>query len=164
DFVERVSPVVSSSNSSTLIFVNDRIDLAVGVGANGVHLGDRDLPPEVARKILRDRKMLLGVSTHSVEEAIRMARSESVDYVAIGPIFSSGTKMVRDPLGLESLERARERIEKPIVAIGGINRSNIARVLAAGADSAAVVGALYEGGSIEDNVEAMIARAREGMA
>ena len=154
-----VSAIIGEIGSRATIFVNDRADLAIGTGAAGVHLGDHDLPPEVVDKVRGAGELIIGVSTHSVEEAVRMAALEAVDYVAVGPIFSSPTKMVCDALGLAALTQTRERIEKPIVAIGGIDRTNIAEVLMAGADSAAVISALYELDRIEDNVRELIDRA-----
>lgn len=161
DIIRIGSRVVASMPHDVSLFANDRIDLAIGMGARGVHLGDRDFPPDLARRIVGDG-LIIGVSTHSVAEAIQMSKLECVDYVAIGPIFPSETKMVRDPLGIRAVESARERIEKPIVAIGGIDSTNIGSVIRAGADSAAVIAALYENGSIEDNVRKLIDRAREG--
>ncbi len=154
-----IAAIVGELGSRATIFVNDRADLAIGTGAAGVHLGDQDLPPEVVARVRGIRELIIGVSTHSVEEAVCMAALEEVDYVALGPIFSSPTKMVRDALGTGALAQARERIDKPIVAIGGIDRTNIKEVRLAGADSAAVISALYESDRIEDNVRELIDRA-----
>lgn len=154
-----VTAITRTAPDGVLIAVNDRVDLAIGCRASGVHLGDRDLPPEIAADVAGHRELMIGVSTHSVEEAVRMAALESVDYVAIGPIFTSPTKMVREPLGIREIERLRKLTDLPIVAIGGIDRTNIGQVLAAGADSAAVISALYEPGPIEDNVGELIERA-----
>lgn len=159
ELIRWVTPITRTAPETVSIFVNDRVDLAIGCGADGVHLGDRDLPPEVAAGVAGERELMVGMSTHSVEEAVQMSELVSVDYVALGPIFASPTKMVREPLGPGALERLREKINLPIVAIGGIDRSNIAEVLSAGADSAAVISALYESGRIEDNVRELIERA-----
>ncbi|MBW3671256.1 MAG: thiamine phosphate synthase [Acidobacteria bacterium] len=157
--VRDVAAITRNVPEGVLIVVNDRVDLAIGCRASGVHLGDRDLPPEIAAGVAGNRALMIGVSTHSVEEAVRMAGLESVDYVAIGPIFASPTKMVREPLGITAIEQLRRVTDVPIVAIGGIDRTNIGQVLAAGADSAAVISALYESGRMEDNVGELIERA-----
>ena len=140
------------------IFVNDRVDLALVARAQGVHLGDRDLPPGTARAVCErtGRSMIIGVSTHGIEEAIRASGDPAVDYVAIGPIFASTTKTAREPLGVSAIRRIREKIEKPLVAIGGITAENIGAVLQAGADSAAVIAAIYEGGRISENVRRLM--------
>lgn len=140
------------------IFVNDRVDLALAAQMDGVHLGDRDLPAAAARSIGGER-LLIGVSTHSIEQAAAADADAAVDYVAIGPIFVSPTKDVRAPLGLELLRLARAKVTKPLVAIGGIDHSNIGAVLDAGADSAAVISALYRNGEIERNTDRLLAAA-----
>jgi thiamine-phosphate pyrophosphorylase len=137
------------------LFVNDRIDLALASGADGVHLGDADIPPAVARRLAGPDRTI-GYSTHSVEEGIAADADPAVDYIAIGPIYRSSTKDVRAPLGLEPLRELRRRSTKPIVAIGGIDESNIAAVLDAGADSAAVIGALYVTPSVAENVARLL--------
>jgi thiamine-phosphate pyrophosphorylase len=128
------------------IIVNDRVDIALAVGADGVHLGHDDLPPAEARKLLGDDK-IIGFSTHSIEQA-RLALNEPVDYVAIGPVFDTSTKENPDPtVGPETVTRVRQLIgpDIPLVAIGGIDLTSISSVLAAGADSAAIIGALFAG-------------------
>lgn len=141
---------------SATLFVNDRVDLAIASGAAGVHVGDRDLPPHVIRQIAGQRPLLVGLSTHSFDGALEAAAQKEVDYIAIGPIFPSGTKQGREPLGVSIIEQLRERVRKPIIAIGGIDHSNIGSVIRAGADSAAVTAALYGPGAIEDNVKRLI--------
>lgn len=133
------------------IFVNDRVDLALAGNASGVHLGDRDLPAADARTICGAR-LLIGVSTHSVEEALQAAADDEVDYIALGPIFQSPTKNVRSPLGVEPIRALRGATDRPIIAIGGISVGNIRDVLDAGADSAAIISALYLNDDIEENV------------
>lgn len=149
--LREIERIVASLPAIVRLFVNDRTDLALIAGADGVHLGDTDLPPEAARRVAGDR-LAIGYSTHSVDEALAAAADPAIDYVAIGPIYRSQTKNVRGPLGLEPLRRLREATEKPIVAIGGIDAARIGDVLRAGADSAAVIAALYEAGPVRDNV------------
>ena len=121
-----------------LLIVNDRADLAVAAGAHGVHLGQDDLPPEAARRII-GIDHLLGVSTHNPEQ-LRRASQSPADYLAIGPVFSTLSKENPDPMiGLEGIRTARALTQKPLVAIGGITLDNCLSVIAAGADSVAVI-------------------------
>jgi thiamine-phosphate pyrophosphorylase len=123
--------------------MNDRVDFATLLGS-GVHLGQDDLPPAAARTVI-GRKAMLGYSTHN-DQQLREADSEPVDYIALGPIFSTGSKRKPDPVvGLEELTRLRPMVSKPLVAIGGITLANSRAVLDAGADSVAVISALLPG-------------------
>ncbi len=141
------------------LFVNDRLDLAIACGADGIHLGDADLPPAVARRVAGP-DLAIGYSTHSIDDAVAAAGDPSIDYVAIGPIYRSSTKDVRAPLGLEAIRQLRGRIAKPLVAIGGIDHTNIADVLAAGADSAAVIAAIHATPAVSENVARLVEAAR----
>ena len=125
------------------LVVNDRADIALALGADGVHLGQDDMPAAAARSLLGERA-IIGCSTHSVEQAIEAARMP-VSYIAIGPVFATVSKEKPDPVvGLEGVRRVREAVGRsmPLVAIGGITRDNARSVLAAGADSVAIIGAL----------------------
>jgi thiamine-phosphate pyrophosphorylase len=124
------------------LIINDRVDIALAVGAHGVHLGQDDMPPDAARKLLGD-KAVIGYSTHSVEQA-KEAVTLPIDYIAIGPIFTTSTKTnPSTTLGLEGLRAVREAVGNvPLVAIGGISHSNAREVIEAGADCVAVIGAL----------------------
>jgi len=121
--------------------VNDRADIARAAGAHGVHVGQEDLPIEMARGIIGLGK-IVGYSTHNLEQVIEADRS-SADYIALGPIFATASKERPDPVvGLEGLRRAREATRKPLVAIGGITLARAREVIDAGADSVAVIGDL----------------------
>ena len=128
------------------LIINDRADIALALGADGVHLGQDDMPPEAARALL-GVGAIIGFSTHDVEQAAAAARLP-VDYIAIGPVFATSSKENPDPtVGLEGVARVREAVGRvPLVAIGGINAENAPPVLDAGADSVAVIGALLAGG------------------
>jgi thiamine-phosphate pyrophosphorylase len=129
------------------IMINDRVDLALAVGAAGVHLGQDDLPPAKARQILGPSR-ILGFSTHNLSQAVA-ADSEPVDYIAIGPIFTTASKDRPDPVvGLEMLREVKSRVSKPVVAIGGITLSSAKTLMAAGADSVAVISDLVASGDI----------------
>ncbi|MDQ6786327.1 MAG: thiamine phosphate synthase [Acidobacteriota bacterium] len=124
------------------IIINDRVDIARVLKADGVHLGQDDLPPEQARKILGDAA-IIGFSTHTLAQAIAAVKLP-IDYVAIGPVFATRTK--ENPasvVGLETIKKIRHKIGGfPLVAIGGINFDNFRAVLDAGADSVAIIGDL----------------------
>lgn len=122
------------------LIVNDELDLAVAVEADGLHLGQEDLPLPVARRWLGAGR-LIGVSTHTIEEA-RRASAEGADYIAVGPIFATRTKATRTPVGCDAIRRARAVTGIPLVAIGGITPDNIGETIRAGAAGAAVLSAL----------------------
>jgi len=127
--------------SEALFIIDDRADMAQLTGA-GLHLGQEDLPPATARNLLDD-KVVIGFSTHNPEQ-LRSAAAEPVQYLALGPVFATGTKKNPDPVvGLEKLRLWRGLTDRPLVAIGGITRENALSVLDAGADSVAVIGDLY---------------------
>ena len=147
DFYQQAKTALAvAAERGVRVIINDRVDVALALGAAGVHLGQDDLPPEAARKLLGDAA-IIGYSTHSVAQAIAAA-TLPVDYIAIGPIFETGTKA--NPaavVGLEGLRAVRKAVgDMPVVAIGGITETNAAAVIAAGADSVAVISALLSGG------------------
>lgn len=125
------------------IIINDRVDIALALAADGVHLGQDDLPPDAARSIL-GANAIIGFSTHSVEQAA-LALKMPVDYIAIGPIFATSTKEKREsPLGLLELHRVRQVVEEvPLVAIGGITAENSKAVIESGADAIAVISDIW---------------------
>ena len=125
------------------IIINDRVDIALALKADGVHLGQDDLPPEHARNILGPRA-IIGFSTHTLRQ-VDEALKRPVDYIAFGPVYDTKTKTDPDKsVGLDSLKSVREVIaDFPLVAIGGINSGNVSRVIQAGAGSAAVISDLY---------------------
>lgn len=124
------------------ILINDRVDIARALKADGVHLGQDDLPPAQARKILGEQA-IIGFSTHNLEQ-VREAVNLPIDYLAIGPVFTTLTKENPDPtIGIETVKQVREIVgDFPLVAIGGINLQNFQEVLKAGANSVALIGDL----------------------
>jgi thiamine-phosphate pyrophosphorylase len=128
--------------------VNDRLDIALAVDADGVHVGQADLPASVVRKIMGPGK-ILGVSVATVEEAIR-AEKDGADYLGVGPVFEArGTKPdTVEPLGVDCIARIRRRCRLPIVAIGGIHADNVRKVREAGADGVAVISAIVSADDI----------------
>lgn len=140
------------------LIINDRVDIALALGADGVHLGQDDLPPVAARELLGERA-IIGISTHTLEQASDAARLP-VDYIAIGPIFNTSSKANPDAVvGLDGLRRVRRATQAlPLVAIGGITLETAPLVLAAGADAVAVISLLLEDpAKIERQVRTAIA-------
>ncbi len=124
------------------VIVNDRVDIALALGADGVHLGQDDLPPEAARRLLGE-PAIIGLSTHNAEQA-REAVKLPLNYIAVGPIFSTRTKADPSPeVGLDGLRAVRQIVGSlPLVAIGGITEFNAQEVIEAGANAVALVSAL----------------------
>lgn len=137
---EEASDVAHQRN--VRIVVNDRVDIALALKVDGVHLGQEDFPPDAARRLLGDRA-IIGVSTHNIEQARRASRWP-VNYLAIGPIFTTSSKSNSEPVvGLDGLRRVRDAVgDFPLVAIGGITHENALEVLESGADAIAVINAL----------------------
>lgn len=143
EFYEQAKAAVAvAARWGVQLLINDRVDIALAVGAHGVHLGQDDMPPDAARKLLSPDAMI-GYSTHNIEQALA-ATKLPIDYLAIGPIFATTTKSDTAPVvGLDGLRVVREAIgEFPLVAIGGITHENAREVIQAGADSVAVISAL----------------------
>ena len=141
-FYQAKSALALARKKGTRIIINDRADVAAALGADGVHLGQDDLPPEAARQLLGPAA-IIGFSTHNLEQA-RKAATLPIDYLAIGPIFKTGTKTKPDPVvGLEGIRTVRAAVDRlTLVAIGGITFETAREVLAAGADSVAIISAL----------------------
>jgi len=145
--LRRVTWGIGTKPRATLI-INDRVDICLAAEADGVHLGQTDLSPAAARSIfdkVKDRKSrIIGFSTHNLSQ-IREADALPIDYIAIGPVFATGSKANPDPVvGLEDVRQARRVTKKTLVAIGGITRQNCSQVKAAGADAVAVISDLLE--------------------
>jgi len=136
--LEQAQELKRRMGNSVKLIMNDRADLCLAAALDGVHLGQDDLSPEGARRVIGDGPWL-GVSTHNPEQ-LRDADGTSADYLAIGPVFVTGSKINPDPvIGLEGVRRARTLTSKPLVAIGGITRANCRAVVDAGADCVAVI-------------------------
>jgi len=143
EFYEQAKAAMEvATRSGVQLIVNDRVDLALAIGAHGVHLGQDDMPPEAARRLLGS-DAVIGYSTHNIEQVLAALR-QPINYIATGPIFKTSTKSDTSPvLGLDGLRAVRAIIrDVPLVAIGGITQANAAEVIEAGADSVAVISAL----------------------
>ena len=137
-----------------LFIMNDHFDLALAVDADGLHLGQDDLPVKVARKLLPIDK-ILGRSTRTVDQAVA-AESEGADYIAVGSMYPTPTKETAQVVGPERLRQIRQTVTLPLVAIGGINKDNAAEVMAAGADSLAVIRAVVQAEAPEEAARQLV--------
>lgn len=137
------------------LIINDRLDIALAVGAAGVHLGQDDLPCAVARRLLGE-DFIIGVSAHNPAEAVQ-AVSEGADYLGCGAVFGTATKHDVVKLGLENLRAIRKAVAVPMVGIGGITADNYAEVLATGADGAAIVSGILAQDDIGAVVKKLVA-------
>ncbi|MGP8258776.1 MAG: thiamine phosphate synthase [Acidobacteriaceae bacterium] len=148
------------TSSDCRLILNDRADLALLANFDGVHVGQDDLSPEDARRVVGPNR-IVGVSTHTYEQ-IRIADQSCADYIAIGPVFVTRTKRNPDPvIGLDGVRRARALTRKPLVAIGGLARHNARSVTDAGANSIAVISALFaDGQTVEHVARDFLARLR----
>jgi thiamine-phosphate pyrophosphorylase len=137
----RLTPLIHAAGGR--IFVNDRCDVALAVGADGVHLGQEDLPLGEARALLGPG-MLIGISTHNLAQALE-AEALGANYIGFGPIFPTRSKAHPDlVVGIEGLREVRSRVRLPIVAIGGITAANISAVVHAGSEAPAVLSAVLQ--------------------
>ena len=138
------------------IIINDRVDIAMAVKADGVHLGQDDLPPDRARRLLGESRVI-GFSTHILEQALA-ADAAAIDYLAIGPVFQTSTKDNPDAVvGLGTVTEVRRLVSTPLVAIGGITLETVRAVIQAGADSVAVISDLLSAGDITERTRRLIA-------
>jgi len=137
------------------LIINDRLDICLAINADGVHLGQEDLPINVARKLLGDRKVI-GISTHDAEQA-RVAEEEGADYVGFGPLFPTITKQTGyTPRGLDQLREVRSRVKIPIVAIGGITSALAPAALRAGANAVAMISEIATASDPESQVNLIL--------
>lgn len=136
------------SESDVLFFINDHLDLVLASDADGVHLGQDDMPVREARRLLPVAK-IIGVSVASVEEA-KAAQSEGADYISVGPLYPSPSREPGKVLGLERLREVRKQTALPVVGVGGINKENADKVRAAGADAVAVMSAVLGVENVEE--------------
>ena len=142
-----------TKESHAVFTVNDHSDIALVAEADGVHLGQDDLPLREARKIMGKDK-IIGISTHSPEQAAE-AEKNGADYIGFGPVFHTGTKDAGSPKGIEMLREIRKEVGIPVIAIGGIVLGNLISVLETGADAVAVASAILKG-DIEENAKSFM--------
>jgi len=156
DFLAAAAAIACQCRARGSIFiVNDRADIAMLADADGVHLGQRDLPIEAGRRVMGADK-IIGISTASVEMA-RAAEAGGADYIGFGPMYEGGLKNIRVPQGLERLRAVRAAVKIPIVAIGGITQATMPEVLGAGADAAAIITDVIRAPNIPAKVRSLLA-------
>ncbi len=167
EFIEEaleVKKIIEGKNIPLII--NDRVDVALAVNADGVHLGNEDMPVEIARRIL-GKKFIIGASAGSVLEAVEKSE-KGADYIAVSPVFSTPTKPdAGSPLGLDGIRRIKESVRVPVIGIGGINRENVIDVIKSGADGVAVVSAIVSSPDPEESareLRELIAKAKSSFS
>jgi len=151
DFLELAQRVRSETQRQDCrLIVNDRVDIAMACNADGVHLGQDDLPLHVGRKLMGNK--IIGISTHDIEQA-RQAERGGADYIGFGPMFGTTTKDTGlTARGIDMLKQIRAAVTIPIVAIGGINEQNVTQVWQAGANSAAIISDILSAANISGKV------------
>jgi thiamine-phosphate diphosphorylase len=143
---------------NAIFIINDYVDIAYLVDADGVHLGQDDLPLRETRRVIgKDR--FIGISTHTLKQAIE-AEKEGADYIGFGPLFYTDTKEAGQPKGINSLKKVRRHVDIPVVAIGGITMRNFKEVLDAGADAVAMISGILKG-DIEANIKGFLTELRQ---
>jgi len=156
-YVEALALRQAAAKAGVLFIVNDRCDLALAVDADGVHLGQGDLPLDMAKKVMGPDK-LIGISTHNPDQ-VREATAGKPDYLGFGPIFKPGSKQGHDPVvGLEGLRAMRSLTSLPVFAIGGIQIDQAGEVMRAGANGVAIISAILKAPDISLAVKAFLAK------
>lgn len=150
--VEEIRKICQKNN--VLFIVNDRIDVALAVNADGVHISEEDMPYKYARKLLENK--IIGLSAHSVTQALNNQKM-GADYTSIGPIYHTTTKKPpRKPIGLNPIRQLKNKLKIPFVAIGGINETNIQDVFQAGAKNIAMISGIVAKNDVKGAVEKII--------
>ncbi len=146
--------------SNAKLFINDRVDVAVAVEADGIQLGHQSMPPEAVRRVV-GKKMLIGVSTHSLAEAVN-AEEGGADFITLGPIFVTPSKVqYGEPLGVEAIGIVKKHIRIPVFGLGGVINANIAQVMQAKADGIAMISAIFAADDIQSAAEIVNRRISE---
>ena len=144
---------VLTREAGAFFIMNDHPDIAAAVGADGVHLGQDDMPMQEARKVMGSG-MVIGISTHTIDQAVAAERA-GADYIGFGPVFNTSTKDAGEAMGTDMLKRVRSSVSIPVVAIGGITAGELPDVVSAGAQAVAVASGILKG-RIQDNVRKYI--------
>jgi thiamine-phosphate pyrophosphorylase len=141
DMIKEAKKIKKKCRGKAIFLVNDRVDVALAVDSDGIHIGQDDIPFGIARRILGNEK-IIGLTVHNLEEAVK-AEKIGVDYIGLSPIFETGTKKdAGTTCGIEMIKKVRKCVNLPIVAIGGINKENVKKVIKTGADSAVAISAV----------------------
>jgi len=151
DMIKEAEQLKKLCKDRAFFLVDDRVDVALAVDADGVHLGQNDMPVEIARRLLGDEK-IIGLTVHNVEEAVE-AEKLGVDYVGLAPVFKTDTKEDSgEPCGVEMLKKIRDIVSVPIVAVGGINTNNVEEVIRKGADGVVAVSSVLQSDDVYQEV------------
>ena len=138
DMIEEAKNIKKKCGKKAVFLVNDRLDVALAVDADGIHIGQDDIPFKIAREILGNKK-IIGLTVHNLKEAVNAER-DGADYIGLSPIFKTDTKHdAGEACGIEMIKKVSKAVDLPVVAIGGINKENIEQVIKAGADSAVAI-------------------------
>ncbi len=161
DFYSLGKKIRKITKGKSIFIINDRVDLAISLDADGVHLGQDDLPIGEAKKFFPGR--IIGISCHN-EKDIFVAKKQNVSYISIGPIFETKIKRTKKSVGLELIKKARKEVNLPIVAIGGIGEENIREVFRSGADYAAVISSLAESEEPGKKLKKLVRKVKDEIA
>lgn len=155
DMIEEARQLKEICEGKAILLVDDRADVALVVGADGVHIGQEDIPYETARLLLGMNK-IIGLTVHNLEEAIE-AEKLGVNYIGLAPIFKTDTKEdAREPIGTKMIETVRKNVSLPIVAVGGINKHNVKDVIDSGADSVVSIYAVLNSDNVYNEVSEFV--------
>ena len=155
DMIGEARQLKEICEGKAILLVDDRVDVALAVGADGVHIGQEDIPYETARLLLGMNK-IIGLTVHNLEEAIE-AEKLGVNYIGLAPIFKTDTKEdAREPIGTKMIETVRKSVSLPIVAVGGINKHNVKDVIDSGADSVVSIYAVLNSDNVYNEVSEFV--------
>jgi len=155
DMIEEATKLKEICAGRAIFLVDDRVDIALAANADGIHIGQEDIPYNTARMLLGKDK-IIGLTVHNLEEAIE-AEKLGVDYIGLAPIFKTGTKEdARNPIGTKMIELVRKRVNLPIVAVGGINKQNVKEVIDSGADSVVSIYAVLNSNDVYNEISDFI--------
>jgi len=149
-----------TKDKNVILIINDRIDIALAVDADGVHIGQDDMPFEIARKILGEDK-IIGLTVHNTDEAI-LGEKLGANYLGVSPIFATSTKKdAGKPAGIELIKNVKKIVKTPLVAIGGINYENVDEILKAGISNVAVISAIVTKENVEEECRKFIRKIKD---
>ncbi|KYK21683.1 thiamine-phosphate diphosphorylase [Thermoplasmatales archaeon SG8-52-2] len=155
DMIKEAKKLKKICNDKAIFLINDRIDVALAVDADGVHIGQDDMDIKTVRRILGNDK-IIGLTIHNLEEALE-AKKLGLDYIGVAPIFQTDTKKdALKPCGVEMIKKIREKVELPIVAVGGIDKQNLKDVICAGADSAVSINTVLASNDVYSEIKDFI--------
>jgi thiamine-phosphate pyrophosphorylase len=154
DIFKIVTKIKDMLPSQVILILNDYVEIAKETGVDGVHLGQEDMSVSSAREIL-GTNVIIGLSTHSYQQAL-FSKKEDLDYIGYGPVFKTKTKPLAEPIGICDLSLIKQHVSHPVFAIGGLNETNVEKVIEAGADGIAVVSAVLESSDVEKATKTLL--------